>query len=208
MTERSDTDTPSGHRAALPGASLDQLFLGARTYNAFEPEAIAQALVKEIYELAKWGPTASNCNPGRFVFLTTPEARARLAPHMSSSNRPKTLAAPVNVIMAYDLNFAEKVPFLFPHKPEAAAWFAKPEVAMETAFRNGSLQAAYLMLAARSLGLDCGPMSGFKEQGVNDEFFKGTSWRANFICNIGHGTAENLFPRLPRLPFDEACQVL
>jgi len=204
MTERSDTN----HRAALPGASLDQLFREARTYNAFEPDAIAQALVKEIYELAKWGPTASNCNPGRFVFLTTPEARARLAPHMSSSNRPKTLAAPVNVIMAYDLNFAEKVPFLFPHKPEAAAWFARPDVATETAFRNGSLQAAYLMLAARSLGLDCGPMSGFREQGVNDEFFKGTSWRANFICNIGHGTAENLFPRLPRLPFDEACQVL
>lgn len=195
-------------RTALPAGSLDQLFRTARTYNAFEPEQIAQALIQEIYELAKWGPTASNCNPGRFVFLTTPEARARLAPHMSSSNRPKTLAAPINVIMAYDLNFAEKVPILFPHKPEAAAWFAKPEVAQETAFRNGSLQAAYLMMAARSLGLDCGPMSGFKEAGVNEEFFKGTGWRANFICNIGHGTSENLFPRLPRLPFNEACQVL
>jgi 3-hydroxypropanoate dehydrogenase len=204
MTERTDTN----HRAALPGASLDQLFRQARTYNAFEPETMAQALLREIYELAKWGPTASNCNPGRFVFLTTSEARARLALHMSSSNRPKTLAAPVNVIMAYDLNFSEKVPFLFPHKPEAAGWFARPEVATETAFRNGSLQAAYLMLAARSLGLDCGPMSGFKEAGVNEEFFKGTSWRVNFICNVGHGTTDNLFPRLPRLSFEESCQIL
>ncbi len=200
MTERS--------RNALPTASLDRLFRTARTYNAFEPERIAEALIHEVYELAKWSPTASNCNPGRFVFLTSPEAKARLAQHMSSGNRPKTLIAPINVIMAYDLNFSEKIPYLFPHKPESAAWFAKPEVAMETAFRNGSLQAAYLMLAARSLGLDCGPMSGFREQGVNDEFFKGTSWRANFICNIGYGTTENLFPRLPRLSFEESCQIL
>src|SRR5689334_16071485 len=147
MTERLD----SHHRAALPGAALDQLFRTARTYNAFEPQRIAESLIREIYELAKWGPTASNCNPGRFVFLTSPEAKARLAPHMSNANRPKTLVAPVNVIMAYDLNFSEKIPFLFPHNPESAAWFAKPDVAMETAFRNGSLQAAYLMLAARSL---------------------------------------------------------
>lgn len=200
MTERT--------ASALAPAALDQLFRTARTYNAFAPDQIAAALVREIYELAKWGPTASNCNPARFVFLTTPEARARLAPLMSSGNRAKTLAAPVNVIIAYDLNFAEKIPFLFPHKPESAAWFAKPEVAQETAFRNGSLQAAYLMMAARSLGLDCGPMSGFNPQGVNDEFFKGTTLRANFICNIGHGTEENLFPRLPRLSFEEACQVL
>jgi 3-hydroxypropanoate dehydrogenase len=200
MTERT--------RNALPGATLDRLFRTARTYNAFEPERIAEALIHEVYELAKWGPTASNCNPGRFVFLTSPEAKARLAPHMSGSNRPKTLIAPINVIMAYDLNFSEKIPVLFPHKPESAAWFAKPEVAMETAFRNGSLQSAYLMLAARSLGLDCGPMSGFKEAGVNEEFFKGTNWRANFVCNIGYGTSENLFPRLPRLRFDEACQIL
>jgi nitroreductase len=200
MTERT--------RNSLPAAALDRLFRTARTYNAFEPERIAEALVREVYELAKWGPTASNCNPGRFVFLTSQEAKERLAPHMSSGNRAKTLAAPINVIMAYDLNFSDKIPFLFPHKPESAAWFAKPEVAMETAMRNGSLQSAYLMLAARSLGLDCGPMSGFKEQGVNDAFFGGTSWRANFICNIGYGATQNLFPRLPRLPFEEACQIL
>jgi len=200
MTERT--------RTALPAASLDTLFRTARTYNAFEPGQIAGEVVRELYELAKWGPTATNSNPARFVFLTTPEARARLSPHMSSANRARTLAAPVNVIMAYDLTFAEKIPFLFPHKPEAAAWFARPEAAQEAAFRNGSLQAAYLMMAARSLGLDCGPMSGFDPQGVNDEFFKDTSLRANFICNIGHGTEENLFPRLPRLPFEEACQIL
>lgn len=200
MTERT--------RHALAPATLDQLFRTARTYNAFEPGEIPEALIREIYELAKWGPTASNCCPARFVFLTTPEARARLSPHMSSGNRAKTLAAPVNVIIAYDLNFAETIPYLFPHKPEAKDWFAKPEVAQETAFRNGSLQAAYLMMAARSLGLDCGPMSGFKSQGVNDEFFRDTSLRVNFICNIGHGTEENLFPRLPRLSFEEACEIL
>jgi nitroreductase len=201
MTERT--------RTALPSASLDQLFRTARTHNAFEPDAIPQALLHEMYELAKWGPTASNGNPARFVFLVSEQAKARLAPHMSSSNRPRTLAAPVNVIMAYDVNFWERTPFLFPHKPESGAWFSgNPQLAQENALRNGSLQAAYLMFAARSLGLDCGPMSGFKDQGVNDEFFVGTTWRANFICNIGHGTTENLFPRLPRLSFEDACQVL
>jgi nitroreductase len=196
-------------RTALPAASLDRLFRTARTYNAFEPGAIPQALLHEIYELAKWGPTASNACPARFVFLVTPEAKARLAPFMSSSNRPKTLAAPVNVIIAYDLDFWKLTPVLFPHKPESGSWFSgNPQLAFENALRNGSLQAAYLMFAARSLGLDCGPMSGFKEQGVNEEFFRDTSWRANFICNIGYGTSENLFPRLPRLSFDEACQVL
>jgi nitroreductase len=196
------------HDAPLPGASLDQLFRTARTYNAFAPEALPRALLHEIYELAKWAPTASNSNPGRFVFLATPEARARLSPHMSSANRAKTFAAPVNVIMAYDLRFADKIPQLFPHKPEAAAWFADPKTAQETAFRNGSLQAAYLMMAARSLGLDCGPMSGFNPAGVNEEFFAGTSWRANFICNLGYGTTQDLFPRLPRVAFEEACEIL
>ncbi len=197
------------HESPLPGAAMDQLFRTARTYNAFEPEALPQALLREIYELAKWGPTASNGNPARFVFLVSPEAKARLAPHMSNSNRPKTLAAPLNVIVAYDLDFWKLTPQLFPHKPEAGSWFSSsPQAAFESALRNGSLQGAYLMMAVRALGLDCGPMSGFKTDGVNEEFFKGTSWRANFICNIGYGTTENLFPRLPRLPFDDACQVL
>ena len=197
------------HEAPLPGASLDQLFRTARSYNAFEPEAIPAALIREMYELAKWGPTASNGNPARFVFLVTPEAKARLAPHMSSSNRPKTLAAPVNVLIAYDLEFWKLTPKLFPHKPDAGSWFSSsPEAALEAALRNGSLQGAYLMMAARSLGLDCGPMSGFKPDGVNEEFFRGTSLRVNFVCNIGYGTTENLFGRLPRLSFEEACEVL
>ena len=197
------------HEAPLSGASLDRLFRTARSYNAFEPAAIPAALIREMYELAKWGPTASNGNPARFRFLTTPEAKARLAPHMSSSNRPKTLAAPVNVLIAYDLEFWKLTPKLFPHKPDAGSWFSSsPEAALEAALRNGSLQGAYLMMAARSLGLDCGPMSGFKPDGVNEEFFRGTSLRVNFVCNIGYGTTENLFGRLPRLSFEEACEVL
>ena len=200
MTDRS--------HSALPADALDQLFRTARTYNAWSPEQIATSMIQKIYELAKWGPTASNANPGRFVFLVSPEAKARLAPHMSSKNRPKTRSAPVNVIIAYDLDFARMTPILFPHDPGATAWFADPAVAQETAFRNGSLQGAYLIIAARALGLDCGPMSGFKPAGVNEEFFKGTALRANFVCNLGHGANENLFPRLPRLRFDEACQVL
>ncbi|WP_332768690.1 malonic semialdehyde reductase [Phenylobacterium sp.] len=192
----------------LPDQTLDQVFRTARTRNGWSPTPVPEAKLRELYELAKMAPTSANCSPGRFIFLTTAEAKRRLAPHMSSANRAKTLAAPVNVIMAYDLNFADRLPELFPQSPTANTWFAKPEVAQETAFRNGSLQAAYLMLAARSLGLDVGPMSGFDAAAVNAEFFAGTTWRANFICNLGHGTEENLFPRNPRLTFEDACQIL
>jgi len=193
----------------MPDASLDQLFREARTRNGWTPERVSEALLHEVYALAALGPTASNAQPARFLFLVTDEARQRLARHMSSGNRPKTLAAPVNVIMAYDLDFADHIPRLFPHNPKAGEWFASnPELARETAFRNGSLQAAYLMLAARSLGLDCGPMSGVNLAGVNEEFLAGTRWQANFVCNIGYGTDENLFPRNPRLTFEEACRIL
>ena len=192
----------------LPDASLDQLFLTARTRNAWSPEAVSEALIHQIYDLAKWGPTSGNCCPGRFLFLTSEAAKQRLAPFMSSGNRAKTLQAPVNVIIAYDLDFAVRLPELYPQNPGAVGWFADPEVARETALRNGSLQGAWLMLAARSLGLDCGPMSGFKAAGVDDEFFAGASWRTNFICNIGYGTDENLHPRNPRPTFDEACAIL
>ena len=192
----------------LPDPSLDRLFRTARTRNGWSPEAVSEALIREVYDLAKWGPTSGNCCPGRFLFLTSDEARQRLAPFMSSTNRARTLAAPVNVIVAHDLAFADRLPFLFPQNPGAKDWFADREVARETAFRNGSLQGAYLMLAARSLGLDCGPMSGFKAAGVDEAFFAGTTWRTNFICNIGYGTEENLFPRNPRLAFDKACRIL
>lgn len=192
----------------LPDLALDQLFRTARTRNGWSPQAVSEALIREVYDTAKMGPTSANCSPGRFVFLTSEAAKQRLAPLMSSANRAKTLAAPVNVIMAYDLAFAERLPELFPQSPGAKDWFAAPATAQETAFRNGCLQAAYLMLAARSLGLDCGPMSGFNAESVNAEFFAGTGLRANFICNIGYGTDENLFPRNPRLAFDDVCQVL
>jgi len=193
----------------LPDACLDQVFRTARSRNGWTPEKVSEALLREVYEMAALPPTASNAQPARFLFLTSDEAKARLAPHMSSGNRAKTLAAPVNVLMAYDLNFADQIPKLFPHNPTAGDWFKTDAgLARETAFRNGSLQAAYLMLAARSLGLDCGPMSGFKAAGVNAEFFEGTGWEVNFICNIGYGTDENLFPRGPRLTFEDACRVL
>lgn len=189
-------------------ASLDRLFRSARTRNGWRDQPVPEALLREVYELAKWGPTASNAGPARFVFLTSAEAKARLSSHLSSGNRAKSLAAPVNVIVAYDLAFAEQMPELFPHNPGAAEWFKAPAVAQETAFRNGSLQGAYLILAARSLGLDCGPMSGFNKDGVDQEFFADTPWRTNFVCNLGYGNDENLFDRLPRLSFEAACRVL
>ena len=192
----------------LEPAALDQLFRTARTRNACSDRPVPETLLREVYELAKWGPTSANVSPARFVFLTTPEAKARLAPYLSAANRNKTTRAAVQVVVAYDLDFARHVPRLFPQNPGAAAWFADPAVAQETAFRNGSLQGAYFMLAARALGLDCGPMSGFDRAGVDAEFFSGTSWRANFLCNLGYGTDEAMFPRHPRLDFDEACEVL
>ena len=193
---------------ALPPGALDQLFREARTYNTFSDRPVSAALLRELYELAKWGPTSGNVLPGRFVFLTTPQAKARLSPLMSRANRSKAIGAAVQVIVAYDLAFADRIPELFPHNPGSAAWFKDAAVAEETAFRNGSLQGAYMILAARSLGLDCGPMSGFDRAGVDAEFFAGTSWRSNFLCNIGYGTDENLLPRLPRLAFEDACLVL
>jgi nitroreductase len=192
----------------LPRAAQDQLFLEARTRNAFSDKPVPEALIRELYDLAKMGPTSANVCPARFVFLTTPEAKARLAPLMSRTNRAKNIGAAIQVIVAYDLKFAQKIPELFPHNPGSAAWFDDPVVTEEAAFRNGSLQGAYLILAARTLGLDCGPMSGFDRAGVDAEFFSGTSWRSNFLCNIGYGTHEALFERLPRLSFEDACRIL
>jgi len=193
---------------ALSDTALDQLFRAARTRNAWLPRPVPEPLLRQVYELAKWGPTSANVSPGRFVFLTSEAAKARLAPHLSSANRAKTLGAPVVAIVAYDSAFAEKIPVLFPHNPGAAAWFADPAMASETAFRNGSLQGAYLIVAARALGLDCGPMSGFDREGVDREFFADSAWRTNFLCNLGYGSDEGLLDRLPRLPFEDACRIL
>lgn len=194
-------------KARLDSAALNQLFLDARTYNAFSGERVPEDLLRTVYDLAKLGPTSANVSPARFVFVATREGKEKLLPHVSKSNRPKTAAAPVTVIMAYDLDFAQEMPFLFPHNPDAKHWFSDPAMAQETAMRNGSLQGAYFMLAARALGLDCGPMSGFNKDGVDQAFFAGTGWRSNFLCNLGFGTTENLFPRLPRLSFERSCRL-
>jgi 3-hydroxypropanoate dehydrogenase len=195
-------------RQRLEPQALDQLFRTARTHNAWRDKPISEALIHELYDLLKWGPTSANSCPARFVFLVTAGAKARLERHISSANRAKTMSSPICVIVGYDFGFAEKLPTLFPHAPDARSWFADPVMAEATAFRNSSLQGAYLLLAARSLGLDCGPMSGFDHAGVDREFFSGGSIRSNFLCNIGYGANDALFPRLPRLPIEEACTLL
>ena len=192
----------------LPDTALDQLFTGARTHNAWSDRPVPVDLLRRLYDLTKFGPTAVNASPARFVFLTSPEARARLAPLMSEGNRAKTLLAPVNVIIGQDLAFADTLPVLFPHAPGARDWFADPAAARETAFRNASLQGGYFLLAARALGLDVGPMSGFDAEGVKAAFLADTTVEPNFIINLGYGTDENLFPRSPRLSFEEAAEIL
>lgn len=192
----------------LPDTALDQLFTAARTRNAWADRPVSDDLLHKLYDLTKFGPTAANSTPARFIFVTSPEAKARLAPHMSGANRAKTLQAPVNVIIGMDLAFAETLPVLFPHAPGAKDWFADPTAARETAFRNGSLQGGYFLLAARALGLDVGPMSGFDAAGVKAAFFAGTAVEPNFIVNLGYGTDENLFPRSPRLAFEAAATIL
>ena len=188
--------------------ALDILFREARTRNGWEDREIAGPLLQAVYDLTKMGPTSANCSPARFVFVTSQEGKERLKPHLLGSNVDKTMAAPCCVIIAHDLEFYEKLPELFPHT-DAKSWFAgNDDLIRETAFRNGSLQGAYFMLAARALGLDCGPMSGFDQAGVNEAFFSGTTFKANFLCNIGYGTDKDLFPRSPRLDFSEACRIV
>jgi nitroreductase len=184
----------------LDDAALDALFRTARTRNGWENRPLTREQINAIYDLTKWGPTSANLSPARFVFVESDEGKAKLAACVSAGNAPKVLAASVTVIIGMDLKFAEKAPQLFPHEPSDAI--------RETAFRNSTLQGGYLMMAARALGLDCGPMSGFDKAKVDAGFFAGTSVEANFICAIGYGTEERLFPRLPRLAFDEACQIV
>ncbi|MGE3141735.1 MAG: malonic semialdehyde reductase [Hyphomonadaceae bacterium] len=196
----------------LPDTALDQIFRAARSRNAWHEKAVPEALVRAVYDLAKMGPTSANQSPARFIWLGSTAAKERLKPFLMEGNVAKVMTAPWCVIIAHDLNFREKLPRLFPHNPGAKEWFADPAAAAAHAFRNGSLQGAYLMLAARALGLDCGAMSGFDNAGVDKEFFSGdpemAQWRSNFICAIGYGSDENLFARSPRLPFEEACRIL
>lgn len=194
--------TPKG---VLPAASLDQLFRLARTYNEWSAREVDDQTVQELYELLKWAPTAANSSPARFVWVKSVEGKAKLAALAMDANQAKILAAPVTVIIGHDLAFAETMPKLFPARGEALReLFRQPAVAEETAKRNSSLQGAYLITAARALGLDCGPMSGFDNAGVDREFFAGTRIQSNFICSLGYGKPGTPFPRNPRLSFDEA----
>jgi 3-hydroxypropanoate dehydrogenase len=188
--------------------SLDILFREARTHSGWLPKPVPDGMLRKIYDLAKLGPTSANMSPARFLFLRTEQAKARLLPAMAPGNVDKTRAAPVTVIVAYDLEFYEKLPRLFPHADMKPHFVGKPAAIQEAAFRNGSLQGAYMMLAARALGLDCGPMSGFDADKVNKEFFPDGKLKANFICNLGYGDRSKLRPRSPRLDFEEACQLL
>jgi len=191
----------------LPSAAFDQLFRQARTYNAFSGE-VSDETLHRLHELVKWGPTTANTCPARFVFVRSAQAKARLEPALDEGNRAKTMAAPCTVIVAHDLAFFEKSPVLFPHT-DAKSWFdTKPKDELATiALRNGSLQGGYLLMAARALGLDCGPMSGFDNAKVDAEFFAGTRIRSNFLVNLGKGDPASIFARSPRLGFDEACRI-
>lgn len=187
--------------------ALDQLFRTARTQNTYQDRLIEDAQLRALYDLLKWGPTSANMSPARFVFVKSPEAKEKLRPALSEGNLAKTMVAPVTVIVAYDEDFHEKLPYLFPHT-DAKAWFDGPrENRHDAAFRNGSLQGAYLILAARSLGLGAGPMSGFDNAKVDAAFFAGTTIKSNFLVNLGYGDSAGLFPRSPRLSFDEAARI-
>jgi 3-hydroxypropanoate dehydrogenase len=192
--------------------ALDQIWRQGRSYNGWTQDGVPETLIRATYDLTKMGMTSANCSPARFVFLQSTEAKSRLKPHLLESNVEKTMTAPWVVIIAHDMNFPEKIPELFPHNPGAKDWFNDDQVRQATAFRNGTLQGAYLMLAARALGLDCGPMSGFDNAGVDKEFFLGDEatkhWRSNWICNIGRGDDASIFERSPRLSFEDACLIL
>ncbi|MEM5430327.1 malonic semialdehyde reductase [Cupriavidus oxalaticus] len=189
---------------------LDKIFRGARSQNGWLPTPVPDGKLRELYDLMKFGPTSVNCSPARLVFVRTEEGRAKLRPALAPGNVEKTMAAPVVAIVGYDTRFYDQLPELFPHNPAVRAWFEgdeKVDFANTTAFRNGTLQGGYLIAAARALGLDCGPMSGFNNQAVDQAFFAGTSIRSNFICGLGHGDPEKVFARSPRLSFEQACQL-
>lgn len=182
------------------------LFRDARTHNKWQDKPVTDEQIHELYNLLKFGPTSANCSPARYVFIRTPEGKEKLRPALSSGNTEKTMTAPVTAIVAYDPKFYEKLPKLFPHNPDAQTWFTSNDsLAATTAFRNGTLQGAYLIVAARMLGLDTGAMSGFDNDAVDRAFFAESGWRTNFLCNIGYGDWAGVFNRSPRLDFDEAA---
>ena len=193
---------------ALDQAGLDLLFRQARTHNKWTDQQVTEDELRAVYDLLKYGPTSANCSPARFVFLRSHAAKEKLSPALSAGNRDKTMAAPVTVIVAHDPKFYDQLPKLFPHV-DARPWFTSNEtLANETAFRNGTLQGAYLILAARAVGLDTGAMSGFDNKKVDEAFFAEDGWRSNFLVNLGHGDESVVTARLPRLGFEEACRIL
>ena len=195
-------------KSALDSRALDQLFREARSYNRWSSRLVPEETLRALYGLLRMGPTSANCSPARFVFVQSEAARSRLLECVDSGNVIKVRQAPVTVIIGMDEKFYDRLPELFPHNPGARGWFVEPRKAHITAFRNSSLQGAYLMLAARSLGLDCGPMSGFDHDKIDAAFFAGTSVKSNFLCALGEGTDEKLYPRGPRLKFEDACEVI
>lgn len=205
-TESSATNVTS--RTPLPDSALDQLFREARTFTAWLPLPVPEELLRQAYDLARLGPTSANSNPARFVFVTSPEAKERLRPALAPMNVDKTMSAPVTIIMAWDTEFYEKLPHLAPHADFRSFFVGNQPLIHETAFRNATLDAAYFIVAARALGLDCGPMSGFNQDKVNAEFFPDGKWKVNFLCNLGYGDRSQLRPRNPRLPFEEAALIL
>lgn len=192
----------------LDGVALDQLFNAARTHNKWQPRDVGDDLLKRIVEHMKWGPTSANMSPARIVFVKSQDAKARLKPHLSEGNVAKTMAAPATAIIAYDLKFYEHLPRLYP-AADARSWFVgnKPH-ADRSAFLNGSLQGGYFIIAARALGLDCGPMAGFNNTGVDTDFFSGTDIKSNFLCNLGYGDPAGVYPRSPRFNFDEIAKIV
>ncbi len=201
---------PVAGRGPLPAAVLDQLFLKARTFNTFLDKDVPDELIRELYDLARWGPTSANMNPGRFLFLKSREARERIRPLMFETNQEKVLKAPLCVVVARDPAFLDYLPLLMPtvHELIRPGFESIPGAVEETPLRNATLQGAYLTIAARALGLDCAPMSGFDNAAVDREFFSESGWQSDYIINIGYGDESTIWPRNPRLEFDVACRLL
>lgn len=192
----------------LSDAAIDLLFRNARTYRYWRAGEVSDDILAALYELAKMAPTSANCNPMRLVFVKSPEAKARLKPCLDAGNVRQTMEAPATAIIAYDTRFYDLMPRLFPHGDLKSVFEKDSELAHVTAFRNGTLQGGYLILAARALGLDCGPMSGFDNEKLDAAFFPDGRYKSNFLCNLGHGDPAKLFPRGPRLAFEEACEIV
>jgi 3-hydroxypropanoate dehydrogenase len=193
---------------SLDAGALDALFREARTHNGWLDQPVTDDDLRAIFDLLKYGPTSANCSPARFVFVRSEAAKEKLKPALSAGNLAKTMAAPVTAIIAYDPKFYDHLPKLFPHA-DARAWFVSSEaLATETAFRNSTLQGAYFIIAARALGIDTGPMSGFDKAKVDEAFFSENGWKSNFLVNLGHGDPSKLFGRSPRFEFAEACEIV